>query len=281
MKKIKKIIKSFVLFGGNILATVRWFLYAMREGDWHNYITIKLYEKPLCILANGPSLKKDIDDVAKKDYDFCVVNDFYKSPYYKEIQPRYHVLADPLYFTNYSEIEPILQIADWELYLYVPYYAYKRYSFLRKIENKCIHVLPYHLMSYGGFKSIEFFLYKKGLSMPRPQNVLVPAIFNGINAGYKDIIIYGADHSWTEGIRVNDLNQVCLADTHFYDQTKISLNPWRKATEGRAIYKMHEILRDLAKSFESYHRLKSYAEIQGCHIVNKTKGSYIDAFDRN
>ena len=116
--------------------------------------------------------------------------------------------------------------------------------------------------------------------MPRPQNVLVPSIFNGINMGYNEIIIYGADHSWTENIRINNANQVCLTDSHFYDQEEVSLKPWRKATEGREIYKMYEILWDLSNTFKSYHTLREYADTQGCHIVNKTGGSYIDAFDR-
>lgn len=279
MNSIKKSIKSLFIFYKCIGATVKWFLYAIKEGNFHNFIVKEIHEKPLCVLVNGPSLKEDIGDVIVKDYDFCVVNDFYKSPYYKEIRPRYHVLADPLYFAKYSEIEPILQIADWNLNLFVPYYAYKKYSFLRKIENKCIHVVPYHSTVYDGFKRIELFLYKKGVSMPRPQNVLVPAIFNGINAGYRDVMIYGADHSWTESIRVDDQNRVCLTDSHFYDTSKVNLLPWNKWT-GEP-YKMHEVLRDLANMFDSYHRIKRYADYMECHIVNKTKGSYIDAFDRN
>ena len=281
MKKgIKNIIKRCVSFLSQLAKVIKVLFLLPLRTDLRNHIPQKGDARLLTILANGPSLKKDIEKINLLNGDFCVVNDFYKSSYYSIIRPKYHVLADPLYFTQGSDIEPFIKSVNWELKMFVPYSAWKKMDVLKEMPSKYINVIPYHSVGTTGYKLFDFFLYRKGLSMPTPQNVLVPSIFNGVNMGYKEIIIYGADHSWTESIRVNNENQVCLADTHFYDQEKISLSPWRKATEGREIYKMHEILQDLSNSFRSYHILKKYADSQGCHIVNKTKGSYIDAFDR-
>ena len=116
--------------------------------------------------------------------------------------------------------------------------------------------------------------------MPKAQNVLVPSIFNAINMGYKEIRIYGADHSWLECIRVDNQNRVCLTDSHFYDKEKVKLEPWIKATPGREVYKMHEVLRDIAQMFDSYHQIRWYADKVGRRVVNCTKDSFIDAFER-
>jgi hypothetical protein len=145
-------------------------------------------------------------------------------------------------------------------------------------KNPHLHIIPYYDYTFEGFKSIRYWLFRRGLAMPKPQNVLVPSIFNSINMGYKEIRIYGADHSWTESIRVDDENKVCLTDPHFYDKKKVNMRPWLKCSGEH--YLMHEILRDLAWMFESYHVLRDYAEHCGCRIVNCTRNSYIDAFEK-
>ncbi|MBO5632406.1 MAG: hypothetical protein J5965_25405, partial [Aeriscardovia sp.] len=199
---------------------------------------------------------------------------------YSKIKPKYHVLADPLYFVTDEDIQPFVDAVKWKMTLFVPYYGWKKMSILNKIPSDFITVVPYHSVNYQGFECFRNWFYEKGLSMPRTQNVLVPSIFNAINMGYKEIKIYGADHSWTECIRVNNQNQVCLVDSHFYDQEQVQLLPWRKASPDRAVYKMHEVLRDLAQMFDSYHGIKKYSVYKNCKVLNCTAKTYIDAFDR-
>ena len=114
--------------------------------------------------------------------------------------------------------------------------------------------------------------------MPMLYNVLQPTIFNAIKMGYKEIRLYGVYHSWTEEIRVNDKNEVCLIDRHFYDEKNIKLLPLKK-TNGE-ILKMYEILSDLSKVFFSYCQVRKYADYKKCKIINCTENSYIDAFER-
>lgn len=277
---IKRIVKRCISFFLKLCRTIKVLFFLPLKTDLKNHIPKIEGAQLLTILANGPSLKKDIEKINLLNGDFCVVNDFYKSPYYSIIKPKYHVLADPLYFTQNSDIEPFIQSVNWELKMFVPYFAWKKMDLLRGMPNEFITVIPFHNKISDSFQMLDFFLYRKGVSIPGTPNVLVPSIFNGINMGYNEIHLYGADHSWTENIRVNNENQVCLKDSHFYDKEKVSLKPWRKSMEGRDVYKMYEILRDLANTFEAYHILREYADTQGCHIVNKTGGSYIDAFDR-
>ena len=255
------------------------------------YENFKGYIKPqsldtdkLIILANGPSLKDDLanNSIDTKDAAVCVVNDFARFPIFKQIKPQYYVLADPFYFTDLSnqrniEIHAVFDSIDWKMNLYIPFQSRKLLK--GKINNPNITVIPFHSQPFYGWKTLEYKLYSANLSMPRAQNVLIPAIYIGINNGFKKIMLYGVDHSWTEEIRVNSKNEVCFLYAHFFDDKKPYLKPWHKGT-GLPVYKMHEILRDLAWMFDGYHRLQSYAELKGCRIINKTKDSFIDAFER-
>ena len=205
------------------------------------------------------------------------VNFFYKSPYFQELKPSYYVLADPFFFSD-EQLMLILDAVCWPMTLYVPYRYWKTVRLMRMCPNKHIQVIPYHTGHYMGFDCFRTWIYKHGLSMPVAQNVLIPCIFNAINMGYKTIKLYGADHSWTETIRVNSSNEVCLVDSHFYDNSAMSLKPWKKLTG--ETYLMHEVLRDLAQMFDSYHYVRKYADQVGCKIINCTKNSFIDAFER-
>lgn len=281
----KSIIKNTLW---EIRNTFRLFTWIIKQTIFENF---KSYIKPqhqttdtLIILANGPSLKSNL---ANNTIDFanaaiCVVNDFARFPIFKQLKPEYYVLADPFYFTDLSnprniEIHSNFDAIDWKMNLYIPFQSYKLLK--DKIENPNITIIPFHTQPYYGWKRLEYKLYSANLSMPRPQNVLIPAIFIGINNGFKKIELYGVDHSWTEEIRVNNKNEVCFLYAHFFDDKKPDLKPWHKGT-GQPVYKMHEILRDLAWMFDGYHRLQSYAESKGCRIINNTPDSFIDAFER-
>lgn len=99
----------------------------------------------------------------------------------------------------------------------------------------------------------------------------------GIYAGYNEIYVTGADHSWMETLRVNDNNNVVSVQPHFYADSKAELK--RSETEYKG-YRLHDILQSFYIAFRSYHTLRRYADRKGINIYNSTPGSYIDAFQR-
>ncbi len=257
----------------------------LRHENFKNYIPKKNPTKKLLILANGPNLKESIRNGIQdiECSDIRVVNDFCKSEFFFAIKPASYVFADPFFFSDeiterHRQIWEAFANVDWEMTLFIPYFTFSKIS--NRISNSNIKVCPYHHMPYNGWNSIRKLLYRKGLSMPRIQNVVIPSIFIGINEGYKQIDLYGVDHSWTKEIRVNKDNQVCLINSHFFDNKTPELKPWHKGL-GQPVYKMHEILRDLAWMFDGYHVLREYADSMGCRIINKTNDSFIDAFERD
>jgi hypothetical protein len=244
-----------------------------------NYVRYEIRRHPLRILANGPSLNDEMAEI-KKDfdsYDYCLLNFTFRNPLFMEIRPQMYILADPAFFSGKPNKEAVFcfQKVDWDMSLYVPYRFRKGF---KELNNPRINVIPFHKGEYQGFDKVKLFLYKKGLSMPRPENVVAAAIFNAINAGYKKVELYGADHSWLRGMYVNDNNEFCCDNSHYYDD-KQSTKPVRQERDSKKP-PLHKWLLSLSIAFESYHILRRYADYRGVQIVNMTKGSYIDAFQR-
>ena len=278
---MKKIIKSILQTISDCFNfTFDLFVILCRTG-LRNYNKKEIQNKPVSILANGPSLLDS--DFRSVDCEYCLLNDSPISPLFWELRPKYYILADPLYFAdNLGErekkvYEALREKLDWQLILFVPFGYSKKAKKL--FSGMSAQVIPFR----GGVcrdisnRSMKHFLYRHGLALPRVQNVVIGAIGCLMGKGFKEINLYGVDHSWTSALTVNQNNVVCLKDSHFYEK-EVSATPWYKVT-GEP-YKMYECLRDIANTFASYWDLRNYADEIEIKIYNFTKSSFIDAFDR-
>lgn len=233
------------------------------------------------LIANGPSLKDVFKDGAGvfELQDVFTVNLFYETHFFEKIKPKNHIIADNAFWLPAEDerIEGILErfekhflALSWEINLFVPYAGYKVIS--KKLEaNKNVKVVPYNHTPVSGFKKISYFLYRNNLGMPRPANVLNAAIFLALNAGYKKLYLYGADHSWLEDLFVDENNNICSYQNHFYDEKKV---PYKMAKGS-----LKAGIQGIVDAFASYDILNNYSKSINSRIINKTKGSYIDIFD--
>ncbi len=240
-------------------------------------------DRPLIILANGPSLRETLDTYAERLADFptLAVNFAANTDDFRKIKPKYYVLADPHFFRaandpNVARLLENLSRIDWPMRLFVVRRYLKQFRKAVTLPS-CVSVEGYNAVGAEGFVSFERIAYRSGFAMPRPRNVLIPSIMIGIRLGYRSIYICGADHSWLGDLRVNDDNEVMMGMTHFYKESDKEIDRVRKEF---STVPLHEIIRSYAVAFESYHRLRHYADSAGVKIVNSTPGSYIDAFDR-
>ena len=119
--------------------------------------------------------------------------------------------------------------------------------------------------------------YGRRLGMPRPRNVLIPAIMTGIWSGFKEIYIIGADHSWMNTICVNEHNEVESRQPHFYQDNEHELKRIKVDYVHRPL---HEVVHSFYVAFRAYHQIQRYASTAGVAIYNSTPGSFIDAFTR-
>lgn len=278
---------KFVKFSYRLLRVFLSFVYKGRF--FKDGINLKTTNKSCCILGNGPSLIHQLEDsdFLYQQEDLFVVNNFALTDYYKKIKPKYYVFADPCYWDSkcynaeflksQDVLRKIGKETDWEMNIIAPIDAEICFNdyFKNNLKIK-LHFFKAKTLN-PSYKKISHYLYTKDFICPQYQNVLIISCFLALNIGFKQINIFGAEHSWTESIRVNSLNEVCLQDKHFYE-LEAKLSPWINIRGN--VYKMDEVLVDLAKMFKGYYYILDYSNFKQASIFNCTPNSYIDAFER-
>ena len=236
----------------------------------------------IIVLANGPSLRTTMTQHMEKLQQSATlaVNFMANAAEFRQIKPRYYVLADPHFFEglsheNVKDLWQNLRAVDWSMRLYVPRERMKQARIL--MDDSKVELMEYNFVGVEGFAWFENLVFKAKLAMPRPRNVLIPALMAAIRAGYTEVYVVGADHSWMETLQVTEENHLVSVQPHFYNDSKSE--QMRSATEYRG-YRLHQILDSFRIAFESYHHLRRYTDKHNIHIYNSTPGSYIDAFER-
>jgi hypothetical protein len=257
--------------------------------------------KEAVILGNGPSLNEFLKASLSflNDKSVFVVNYFARTDEYETIKPSHYVICSPEYFLNEQKAEfaedrertfkAIAEKTQWNMSLIVPVLAKNRSAWKKEVEkNPNIEIRYMNTTPIEGFSFFTHFLFSRNLGMPRPHNVLIPSIFLAIRLKYSKVFVTGADHSWLKEIVVDDDNEVLLSQKHFYDKQAAAQDYDRNKPTPKPMYhgvttrkrKLHEVLEKFYISFKSYWILKDYADVRGVKIVNLTKVSYIDAFEK-
>ena len=180
------------------------------------------------VLGNGPSLKEILNSEDRINEilsgDSVVMNYFANSEMFKNLKPRYYILLDPTFYKediikqspNISQVFMNLQNVDWDMTLFMVYV--RNCNVIHKyVNNPKIKIVFYNGTKIVGFKWLQNICYKYNLGIPSSRNVIIPALQLMINLGYKNIVLYGAEFSWTKTIDVNpENNKVFLNDRHFY-----------------------------------------------------------------
>lgn len=247
---------------------------------------IKPKSSQINILGNGPSLA----EIKTEDLegDIMAVNNFALSEKFEECKPGLYILNAPEYWISDVDDEYVImreKLADslvskvrWNMVLLLPFGA-RNSNFISKVsKNKLFTIQYYNTTATEGIPFFTHFIFNQKLGMPRPHNVLIPAIMTAVWSGYSSILLHGADHSWLKELYVSENNMVFLTQKHFYDFQTASPAVMKKL--GKGSRKMHEIIEKFYLAFKGYHYIQGYVIKNGISIYNCTKGSYIDAFPR-
>lgn len=239
----------------------------------------------LVILANGPSLSATVADHAGflEGKALMAVNFCATSPMYTLLRPAFYLIADPLFWIVDEKRDTLFgalaQKTDWPLHLFVPSKALGDKRWQKVIAangNISLHI--YNTTPIEGFRPFAEMFYRTGMGVPRPHNVLIPAIAQGLRMPFRKIYLAGADHSWLPEITVNDRNEVLMNQKHFYDQGKSEAKGVQQ--ENLETARLHTVLFHMYTAFKAYFILLDYAHSLGKEVINITPGSYIDAFPR-
>lgn len=239
----------------------------------------------LLILANGPSLKRTVEESADfvRGKTLLAVNFCVTSPMFEQLKPELYLIADPLFWIVPEKREQLFRTmaekTTWDMNFLVPARALKNKEWQPLLAgNPHIRLYIYNTTPIEGFQGFCNWIFSKGWGVPRPHNVLIPSIAMGIRLPFKKIYLAGADHSWLPEITVTDDNVVLMHQKHFYDQNKSQAATVTQENLHSA--RLYTILYHMYVAFKSYFVLEDYARSRGKEVINVTPGSYIDAFKR-
>jgi hypothetical protein len=167
---------------------------------------------------------------------------------------------------------------DWKINIYVPQDREKEFHKFSGLTNPYLRIIPVNSTIYKGYGRFRYWFYRFGVSSPVYSTVAILGIYVGINLGYKQIRLYGVDHTFFNGLCVNNLNQVCMEEVHFYETESIKKPIVRNDND--QIWRMSDYINAIGMMFKSHDDLAAYAKNVGSDIVNCTNCSLIDSYPR-
>lgn len=278
--------------------TMLFFATMVVKEDFHNYIKRSgaidmARSKCVAILGNGPSLKRELPQLiaqrAWEEKDILAVNFFALSEEFALIKPKYYVISDPMFFrkAGYGErvqelYKALAEKASWPMKLYVQYYNPEHFDYRSAIgHNPNIEIVPFHSIVFHGFRSVEFWCYRRGLGSGNFGTVIQNGEFIALQLGYRRIELYGVDHTLLDGLMVDEKNRVCRRKSHYYDSEQSPAEPiYYNATNPPRPYTMSEYLSETAELFRGHEVLRDFSAECGAEIINRTAHSMIDAYTR-
>lgn len=285
VQKFRHIVHLIIAFFSDYLSLLgRPLFYHLQFQFFKNEIEMKEHEKKLCVLGNGPSFAQVLDHLEEmSDFEFCTVNLSVNTDDFFRIKPKMYVIVD-MAFWMFPDAERFIRMKenvariDWDMSIYLPFNCPNAFK-EELAKNSHIKVCRYANNPWSPEMSLanklKMYLYKREWISPNGSNVSIAAIYTALLSGYKEINLLGVEHSWMKDLKVNDKNEVVLVDRHFYEEVE---HVWLDY-EGNPI-KLVDFLSSQLTTFTGHMELRRFADYLGARIINRTPGSYIDAYAR-
>ena len=280
----------------NLYETAFYFAVMAVKENFRNYVgragTVGAPKPSVVILGNGPSLAEDLPRlIARGEHtakDVMAVNYFALDERFGTVRPAYYVLSDPMFFRDSVCRDRVAELyrtlaekVTWPMNLYVQYYNPEGFDYRAALPNSNIRIVRFHTQMYRGFRSLEFWLFRRGLGSANFGTVVQVGEYVALLLGYKRIELYGVDHTLLDGLCVDDGNRLCRIDRHYCDGAEAAAPQPIYKKVPHVPYTMADYLAEVAELFRGHEVLRDYAAALGARIVNRTRGSMIDAYERN
>jgi hypothetical protein len=286
---MKRILKEVFNFLKESLNFFHFILEVVYNGNFNSKLK-KSTVKTAVVLANGPSLKKELPKLTHadefKNVDFIVLNYFANEAIFFQIKPKHYCFADPMFFQESHRSDEVKKLflllqgkIDWEIFFYVPSNRYHSFIKFAGFKNNHIKIVKINSTSYSGYERFRNYFYKAGLAMPMAGTVANLAIFVALNKSYKKINLYGVDHTFFDSLCVNERNQLCNKQKHFYSVNSSELKPVLRI-DSQKPYKISDYLDSIMIMFRSHDYLYKYSSYLKVKILNCTENSMIDSYNR-
>ena len=289
--------EKIILALRNSFDTLLFFATMVVKEDFRNHVARAGADicpsRRVAILGNGPSLGEQLPRLIERreweQTDVMAVNFFALGEEFEVVRPKFYVISDPMFFRaagRSQRVEALYKAlaerVDWPMTLYVQYYNPERFDYAEAIgHNPNIRIVRFHTTVFHGFRSVEFWCYRHGLGSGNFGTVVQNCEFIAMLLGYRTIDLYGVDHTLLEGLTVDDENRLCRIKSHYYDSAPAVAEPiYVNATTPPRPYTMSSYLAETAELFRGHEVLRDFANEQGVRIINRTRGSMIDAYGR-
>ena len=150
----------------------------------------------MAVLGNGPSLARELPGLLERtgDRDFMAVNFFALDERFTLLRPAYYVLSDPMFFRESAFRDRVAGLyramngrVSWPMTLYVQYYNPERFDYRAVLPNPLIRIVPFHTYMYRGFRSVEFWLFRRGLGSANFGTVVQVGEYVALLLGYRRV----------------------------------------------------------------------------------------------
>ena len=173
--------EKLIAFIRNSFDTALYFAVMAVKENFRNYVgragTVGRPAQSMVILGNGPSLAGDLPRlIERREYeteDFLAVNFFAEDDRFEVVKPKYYVLSDPMFFRDSACRDRVRALyatlarkVAWPMNLYVQYYNPEGFDYRAALPNSNIRIVRFHTQMYRGFRSLEFWLFRRGLGAP-------------------------------------------------------------------------------------------------------------------
>lgn len=288
--------EHIIRFIRNTFDTALFFAVQAVKEDFRNYVK-RAGRVPdsksdnILMLANGPSLSDDLPKIIQRgehlEKDVLAVNYFACDERFEIVKPSYYVLSDPTFFRKRCDWERVQNLYEvlnrkvtWPMTLYVQYYNPDRFDYRKALPNPNIRIVHFHTQVYHGFQSLEHWCFRHGLGSGNFGSVIQNGIFIALLLGYKQLELYGVDHTFFDGMTVTQDNRLHLRTGYFYN-AQPQLKPMMlTAVDPPRQLSVYEYLADKCEIFRGHEILARYAQTLGAKIINRTENSLIDAYPR-
>ena len=88
------------------------------------------------------------------------------------------------------------------------------------------------------------------------------------------------EHTFFDSLCVNDENELCTKELHFYSGGDESVLKPIKRNDNDEIFKVADYLEAIMNMFKSHDLLAEYSKYLNSEILNCTKPSMIDSYER-
>lgn len=233
------------------------------------------------ILGNGPSLKQENGIDLLRDEFVFTVNQMFRSELFDIVNPNFHVIQDPLFFSLREEVDYENDTLQYmqnlnkrsDLICVLPYSA-KKYAEINGIGGENNIYLDCRLRFHEQYAN-EIVLHN---CLPISQNVIHMALYSAIGMGFSEIYLLGCDMT---GMLLNFVrNDIEQSDREFGHSYPINDFERKRMKQVYANNTNEFMLSAYGATFRIFRLIDDYCSDHGITLFNTSAKTALDNIKR-